>query len=99
VANDIEVHFDPVRGYLSLSCGCEAFVRLRDAVCAEGAVQDIVRASGAEVREIEIALVPAVTERVGRLRSGLFLLGCSLAGFAVVFVFVTGVVTIARWFM
>lgn len=88
----IEVHFEPKRGYLELSCGSEAFARLRDA---------LVEASEFEVpidgiRLIVVEEIPRI-QPAGRLRDRLALVGCGILATAVVFVFAVGVATIASW--
>jgi hypothetical protein len=98
MADNIDVHFEPPTGRLFLSCGDEAFARIRDAVCAEAAVGRIVAESSVPVRYIEIEAVPPDGERIGPVRSALFLLGCALVVCAMLFVFITGLSAIVSWF-
>ena len=97
MADDIEVHYDPRRGELSLSCGDKAFARVREAVISAadlGAAP--IDGVPAGVRVIVVGEVrPA--KPTGRLRDRLALLGCGLVGFAVLFVLVIGLGTIAGW--
>lgn len=95
--DDIEIHYDPSRGELSLSCGEEAFVRLRDAVVAAA---DLGRAdiegvpAGVRAIVVDQALRP---KSATRFRDGLALLGCGLVGFVVLFVLAIGIGTIVGW--
>jgi hypothetical protein len=97
VTDDIEVHFDPGRGELSLSCGDEAFTRVRDAVVAAADLGDAaINGVPAGVRAIVVDRVPP-PRSPARLRDRLALLGCGVVGFAVLFVLVVGLGTIAGW--
>ena len=93
---DIQVHFDPGRGELTLTCGGEAFGRLRRAVCAEAAFEEITGHPADRVRSIEI-VSPAAVREAGGLRQAVVWLGCTLVGSAFVLIFAAGVVTVFRW--
>ena len=96
MANDIKVHFDPNLGDLHLECGNEAFVRLRNAVIAETIVADATLGQADRIKSIEIYREWTV-KPPSKLRDQMWLLGCALAGFVILFVFVAGVTTIVGW--
>jgi hypothetical protein len=53
-----EVHFDPRRGELSLTCGSEAFARLLKAVQTESGLNDFNEIDWAAVQNIEVQMSP-----------------------------------------
>jgi hypothetical protein len=92
----IEVHFDPGRGELSLSCGDKAFAQVRDAVMAAAGLGD------AGIDRVPAGVRSIVVERVPPCRSlgfggRLAVLGCATVGAAVVIALAVGVRTIASW--
>jgi hypothetical protein len=93
VSDDIEVHFHPHPGQVTLTCGDEAFARLWELVAdAAGPIDG----APASVRVVLIERVPPAPPRT-RWRDRLGLLGCGVVGFVILFVLVTGVGTIAGW--
>jgi hypothetical protein len=92
----IEIHFDKARGYLSLTCGEAEFARLRDAVCAEAAVAEIVRPAADNVRHIEIESV-AEPEAPAGVGPYLARLGCCLVIGSMAVVFGVGLVVVIQW--
>jgi hypothetical protein len=97
VADDIQAHFHPKRGALLLACRDDAFVRLRDAIVEEAGLSGTIEGVPDNVHEIQIAKVQLIPSPAG-LRDKLALVGCALIGFAVLFVLVAGIATIAGWF-
>jgi hypothetical protein len=91
VAGSIEIHYDPARGALSLSCGEEAFVPIRDAVIAEGRVAEVLGAPPGDLQLIMMTVAPATKPRS---HEGLALLGCALISLVLISVFSVGVATI-----
>lgn len=93
MADDIEVHCYPDDGQVTLTCGSGAFARVWAAVVAEAGP---IAGAPAVVR---VLLVERVTppRPPARWRDRLGLLGCGVVGFVLLFVFVTGVGTIAGW--
>jgi hypothetical protein len=98
VANGIEVHFDPGRGELSLTCEAEAFDRIRRAVCAEAGFEAIAGRPPEEVRYIEVVGAPVARE-VRPLRKAAVWLGCTVLGAALLLVVSVGVVAVVRWLL
>jgi hypothetical protein len=98
VSDDIEVHYNPRRGDLSLSCGQEAFARLRDAVVAEAGIAVVIAEQPGAVKRIDIQAEPPAAVPV-RLRDRIALLGCTVIVLAIVFVMAVGVATIVRWML
>jgi hypothetical protein len=96
LADDIEVHYDPRRGELSLSCGNTAFARLRSAVIAEAAVDKIILGTSDHIRHIEITSVPVV-QPPARFIDRTGLLACGVLGFVLLFVLLVGASTIVGW--
>jgi hypothetical protein len=66
MGDSIEVHFDPRRGELTLTCGDEAFARVRNAVIAEAAVAELIEGRLAAVQRIEIEVWPPAPSPPGR---------------------------------
>jgi hypothetical protein len=97
VGDDIEVHYDSKPGEVFLSCGSEAFARLREAVLVEAQVAEVVDSPVTNVRLIEIVAAPSLRPPK-RWHDRLALLGCGLAGFVIMFVFIAGIGTIVSWF-
>lgn len=97
MADDIEIHYDSQRGDLTLTCGDEAFARLRDIVVAEAQLTGMLEVEGGEVQRIEIEVWPP-TRTTSRSVDSTALLVWGLLGFAVLFIAIVGLVTIAGWF-
>jgi hypothetical protein len=96
VSDDIEVHFDPARGDLTLNCGAEAFDRIRRTVCAEAGLSEVAGHPPESVRYIEVVSSPVVPEARGLWQAALWL-GCVAVAAALVFVFGVGVVAVVKW--
>ena len=94
--DDIEVHFSPERGELSLSGGSEAFARLQKLVVADSNVADIVNESPKELRLIVIGRVTGIRTS-SRVLDRLFLWGCGLVSLVFLAVVVVGLGTIIGW--
>jgi len=92
VSNDIEVHLNPDAGQVTLTCGTEAFARVRAAVVAEAG--PIGAPPAVRVVLIEQVLLP---RPLAQWQDRLALLGCGVVGFVLLFVFVIGIGTIAGW--
>jgi hypothetical protein len=92
--DEIEVSFDKHRGSLWLHCGGSAFERMRELVLADNRFSGIEKA---KVHEIAIYMVRAGPTRA-RVTDRLWLLGCALVGFVLMFVFAMGIVMIGGWF-
>jgi len=92
VSNDIEVHFYPDYGQVTLTCGTKAFARVWAAVVAEAGPIDAPPA--VRVVLIERVLLP---RPLAQWQDRLALLGCGVVGFVLLFVFVIGIGTIAGW--
>ena len=97
MADDIEVHYVATCGALSLTCGDDAFLRVRDAIIAAAGLDEMaIDGVPAGVRTIAVNRVqtpPVVNRRADRVA----LLGCAVIGFAVLFVLIVGVQTIVKW--
>ncbi|MHC5537458.1 hypothetical protein ACYOEI_04405 [Singulisphaera rosea] len=93
----IEIHFEPRRDQLLLSCGEEEFARLRDLIVAESGIREIIGSPAAGVGHIEIESVPAVLadRRKARRDPGGLVIGLAIA--CAVPVFVVGLRTILLW--
>jgi hypothetical protein len=96
MADEIEIHFDPARGDLTLTCGEVGFDRLRRAVCAEAGFEEICGHATDCVQQIDIVSPPLVPKG-GRFGQAVVLLGCTVVGAALLFVFGVGVVAVVRW--
>lgn len=101
MADDIEVHYDANNRELMLSCGSQAFARVRNAVIAasdvgelaiEGVPDDVVTIV------IEQPHEPPIKSHT-RLRDRMALLGCGLVAFGIMSVLAIGVATIVRWML
>jgi len=96
VGTDIEVHHEPGRGQVYLRCAPETFTRLRDLLLAEAGVADTGGRLANRMVIVEILASPVAPPPMRR-RDKWPLLGCGVVGCAVLFVFATGVATIAGW--
>ena len=97
MADDIEIHYDSQRGDLTLTCGDAAFARLRDIIVAEAQIAEMIEVEGGEVQRVEIEVWPS-TRTTSRSLDSTALLVWGLVVFAVLFVLIVGLVTIAGWF-
>jgi hypothetical protein len=97
MSDDIEVHFDPQRGHLSLACGEEAFSRIRDLIFEEALIPEIVGPLSLDAWQIEVLSAPAIVTRRRKLSRWWPSLGVGMATMAALFVFGVGLWTILRW--
>ena len=84
------------RGSLTLSCGDEAFARIRSAVVEAAGEGVRIEGQPDEVRVIPVAKIPP-PRPPARFRDKLPMVGCALVGLAFLFVLVVGVRAIAGW--
>lgn len=97
MADDIEVHYDPNRGELSLSCGDESFARIRDAIVAAAALDETaLDGTPAGIRTIVVDQFQAA-KNATRLRVWLASVFVVL-GLAVLLTLAVGLWTIIGWF-
>lgn len=95
--DDIEIHFDEKRGHLTLTCGDDAFARIREDVCAEAGIGEFPGLSPAGIRYIEIESVVEAPQ--GGRGQVLVWVGCTMISGALLFVLSVGVATVFRWLM
>jgi hypothetical protein len=96
VADDIEIHYHAGHGVLSLSCGDEAFARVRDAVIAAADLGGAIEGVPVGVRAIMVDQIrPA--KPVSKLSDRLALCGCALVTVVVGTVLAVGLGTIVGW--
>lgn len=98
VSDDIEVHFGEEPGYLRLDCGAQAFEEIRDAVFKSGRLTGMPDLDPDDVFEVHISCYEADRPDEPSLSKSLWQLGCALIAFALLAVFVIGVITIVGWF-
>lgn len=91
---DVEIECE--RGFLSLHCSENWFVRLHDIVSAEVRIREVVACPIEEIRHIHIG-VKRVAPEQSRIRDRLALLGCATVAIVVVTVLAIGVGTIVGW--
>jgi hypothetical protein len=96
VSNDIAVNYHPRQGLLQLSCGNEAFARLRDVIIAEAWAAEVIETQPGAVKRIMIEEVSSGRPST-RFPDGVALLCCALFVLAFMFVLAIGVATIASW--
>jgi hypothetical protein len=98
VAGDIEIHFEPEHGDLSLTCGDAVFDRIRRAICSEFEIESAVGHPAERIRHIEIMLSPAQnTVQAGwqlAIKSG-----CLVAAVVILAVLGIGAITIVKWLL
>jgi len=95
---DTQVHYNRGRGELTIQCGEQMFARVRGAVVEATNLKDSVADFAPETVQVMVIGTfgkPRVAS--GRFRDRLALLGCGVVAFAVLFVLVIGVGTIAGW--
>ncbi len=97
MADEIEVHIDPDRGVLSLDCGEDAFVRLRDLLISEANLDETVHGLVDRIHLVEIQSAPR-TKPSRRWGDRFAVLTCGLVAFVFCFVFAAGVFAIIGWF-
>lgn len=97
MSDDIEVHFDPQRGQLSLACDEEAFSRLRDLIFKEALIPEIVGPPSLDAWKIELVSASAIVSQRQHLSRWRASVGVGLATMAALFVFGAGLWTILRW--
>jgi hypothetical protein len=97
MSDGIEVHFDPQRGHLSLTCGEEAFSRLRALVFEEALIPEIVGPPSLGAWRIEIEAVSPVVAYRQKFNRWPASLAVGLASITALFVFGVGLWTILRW--
>jgi hypothetical protein len=95
VTDDIEVRFDD--GHLTLSCGEDAFARLRAAVIAQSDAAASLEGGSDAVRYIVVRPMVVPIESSTSRYDRVALLGCGLVGFAILFLLLVGAGTLAGW--
>lgn len=95
MASDTEVHYDGIRGELSLNCGEEAFARWLNNITNDIDLKSIVPGP------LDVRTIILVKARPPRPSSGLTdrlaLLGCAVVAIGFIFVLSVGLGTIAGW--
>ena len=97
MSDDIEVHFDPERGHLTLSCSEETFARLRDLVFTEALIPEIVGPPSLAAWHIEIESTPVVLAKRREHVRWSSALAVGLASVLALLGFVVGLWTVLRW--
>ena len=90
----VEVHFNETRGLLSLSCGTDAFGRIREFVVQDARLADL---ANKQIREIEVFDLSSAPAQNG-LRARASAIGCTMVGCLIAAVFGAGLVSIWREF-
>ena len=89
---EVEVHFNEKRGLLSLSCGTDAFGRIRDFVVQDARLADLADKQIGEIEVFEVGSAPAQNG----LRAWTSAIGCVVAGGLIAVIFAVGLVSIGR---
>lgn len=97
MSDDIEVHFDARRSQLILSCGVDAFARVRNAIFVASNLHDVPDDVVPTGVELIVIMRGSPASPASRRRDRVALFGCAVIGFGLMFVFVVGVATIAGW--
>ena len=95
--DDIEVHWDPDGGSLSLSCGRDAFADFREFAARE--IRDMKEIDFSKVATIEIIDPAAIARRHHNAKNDLKAAGLLALALAAGFLAVVGGVTVVRWFV